>query len=81
MPLDGLLSYSHINFQNSAFTVYAPRLRERGPVGQLLTVSPLNMGLLTPTPPQWHPVPPDLKGLVVQACEGWDGGLVNIAMG
>ncbi|EPT03107.1 hypothetical protein FOMPIDRAFT_91744 [Fomitopsis schrenkii] len=83
-PLDVLLSYSHLNIQNSAFAAYAPRLRERARVGQLLTASPLNMGLLTPTPPQWHPAPPELKDLVTQAadvCEGWDGGLVNIAVG
>ena len=79
-----LLSYSHLTIQNSAFAAYAPHLRERARVGQLLTASPLNMGLLTPTPPQWHPAPPELKELVkkaAQACDGWDGGLVNIAVG
>lgn len=83
-PLDVLLSYSHLTLQNSAFAAYAPHLRARARVAQLLTASPLNMGLLTPTPPQWHPAPPELKDRVAraaQACEGWDGGLVNIAVG
>ncbi|KAH9843713.1 NADP-dependent oxidoreductase domain-containing protein [Rhodofomes roseus] len=83
-PLDVLLSYSHLTLQNSAFAEFAPLLRERARVGQLLTASPLNMGLLTPNPPKWHPAPPELKEAVKkveEACADWDGRMVNIAVG
>ncbi|KAH9918140.1 Aldo/keto reductase [Fomitopsis serialis] len=83
-PLDVLLSYSQLTLQNSAFADFAPHLLERARVGQLLTASPLNMGLLTPTPPKWHPAPTELKDAVkkvAEACSGWDGGLVNVAVG
>ncbi|KZT74499.1 Aldo/keto reductase [Daedalea quercina L-15889] len=83
-PLDVLLSYSHLTLQNSAFADFAPIFRERARVGQLLTASPLNMGLLTPTPPIWHPAPPELKDAVkkvAEACSSWEGGMVNVAVG
>lgn len=82
--LDVLLSYSQLNLQNSAFADFAPHLLERARVGQLLTASPLNMGLLTPTPPKWHPAPAELKDAVkkvAEACSDWDGGMVNVAVG
>ncbi len=85
-PLDVLLSYCHISLQNSAFATYAPAFRERAKVGQLLTASPLNMGLLTPKPPSWHPASPELKEAAQKAAklcedEQWPGGLPNLAVG
>lgn len=85
-PLDVLLSYCHISLQNSAFATYAPAFRERAKVGQLLTASPLNMGLLTPKPPSWHPASPELKEAARKAAklcvdEEWPGGLPNLAVG
>jgi len=42
------------------------------------------MGLLTNSPPTWHPAPPALRDAVVRsakAVETWPGGLANIAIG
>lgn len=53
-------------------------------VGQLLTASPLSMGLLTPKPPAWHPATNVVKASSVEAgkaCNEWEGGLPNIALG
>ncbi|CCM04029.1 uncharacterized protein FIBRA_06186 [Fibroporia radiculosa] len=83
-PLDVLLSYCHSTLQNDAFTAFVPLFRERARVSQLLTASPLCMGLLTPTPPKWHPAPPELLKAVKQAnvvCGEWEGGLPNVAIG
>lgn len=62
-----LLSYSHLTLQNSTFNAFAPHFYERAKVKQLLAASPLNMGLLTPKPPSWHPAPDALKSTVVEA--------------
>lgn len=83
-PLDLVLSYSHLNLQNATFTSFASQFHERARVKQLLTASPLNMGLLTPTPPGWHPAPDKLHQAVSDARqkgEGWEGGLPNLALG
>lgn len=85
-PLDVLLSYSHLNLQNDTFALYVPQLRERAKIKQLLTASPLNMGLLTSTPPPWHPAPPGLREAASQAhsicvANGWGRGLPSIALG
>ncbi|KAH8118487.1 Aldo/keto reductase [Phellopilus nigrolimitatus] len=83
-PVDILLSYSHSNLQNDVFADFAPVLRARARVGQLVSASPLNMGLLTPTPPAWHPAPAELRAAVakaVDACAAWPGGLPNVALG
>ncbi|KAI0637704.1 Aldo/keto reductase [Trametes polyzona] len=84
-PLDVVLSYSHSNLQNATFAAFAPRLRAAG-VAQLLTASPLNMGLLTPRPPAWHPAPRALRQAAEDAareCEGagLEGGLPSVAVG
>lgn len=44
------------------------------------------MGLLTPSPPAWHPAPAPLReatAAAVKLCaeEGWEGGLPDIALG
>lgn len=85
-PLDVLLSYCHISLQNSAFATYAPEFRQRAKIGQLLTASPLSMGLLTPKPPAWHPASPEVKEAAqdaIKLLEGqqWPGGLPNLAVG
>lgn len=85
-PLDVLLSYSHLNLQNDTFATYVPHFRDRACIKQLLTASPLNMALLTPKPPSWHPAPPALQESSVNAhdtcvTEGWPTGLPNIALG
>ena len=85
-PLDVLLSYSHLNLQNATLAEYAPHFRDRARIKQLLTASPLNMGLLTPKPPAWHPAPPALQegsGNAHAACiaNGWPTGIPNIALG
>ncbi|KZT13110.1 Aldo/keto reductase [Laetiporus sulphureus 93-53] len=83
-PLDVLLSYSHLMLQNTAFAEFAPHFRDRAKISQLLTASPLNMGLLTPKPPAWHPASQELRDAAKQAsstCAQWDGGLPNVAVG
>lgn len=85
-PLDVLLSYSHLNLQNSTFATFLPHFRERARISQFTAASPINMGLLTPSPPSWHPAPPALRDASSKAnetCkrEGWEGGLPNIALG
>ncbi|KAH9853872.1 Aldo/keto reductase [Lenzites betulinus] len=85
-PLDVLLSYSHSNVQNGTFAAFVPPLRTRAQIPQLLTASPLNMGLLTPRVPAWHPATPELREgarRASEACaaEGWAGGLVDVAVG
>ncbi|KXN86314.1 D-arabinose 1-dehydrogenase [Leucoagaricus sp. SymC.cos] len=79
-PVDVLLSYSHLTLQNSTFNAFAPHFYERAKVKQLLTASPLSMGLLTPTPPSWHPAPDALK-LVVKDALKVAPDLPNIALG
>lgn len=85
-PIDILLSYSQSNIQNAAFTSFAPHFRSRAHVGQLISASPLNMGLLTPRVPAWHPAPEELREATreaVRLCEDadWEGGLPNVALG
>lgn len=85
-PLDVLLSYSHLNLQNDTFAAYVPHFRDRAGIRQLLTASPLNMGLLTPKPPSWHPAPPALQEASTDAhalsvAHGWSSGLPSIALG
>jgi D-arabinose 1-dehydrogenase len=52
-----VLSYAHLTLQNASFASFAPAFRTRAHVGQTLTASPLGMGLLTASPPKWHPAP------------------------
>lgn len=80
-PVDVILSYSHLNLQNSTFLAFAPHLTTRAKVKQLLAASPLSMGLLTPSPPQWHPAPPPLKSSAAAAGKLWDKGLPDLALG
>ncbi|KAL0949816.1 hypothetical protein HGRIS_009851 [Hohenbuehelia grisea] len=80
-PVDVILSYSHLSLQNATFTTFAPHFRDRARVGQLLAASPLSMGLLTPTPPGWHPSPPKLLNTVSELRDAWAGDLPDLALG
>ncbi|RDB20490.1 L-galactose dehydrogenase [Hypsizygus marmoreus] len=80
-PVDVILSYSHLSLQNGTFAQYAPQLRERARVGQLLAASPFSMGLLTPSPPAWHPAPAEVHEAARRASSVWPAGLPNLALG
>jgi len=83
-PLDLILSYCHLTLQNNTLEVFGPHFRDRGEVQQVLNASPLSMGLLTPTPPSWHPAPKCVIIAAKQACklaESWVGALPNLALG
>ncbi|TFK43310.1 Aldo/keto reductase [Crucibulum laeve] len=80
-PIDVMLSYSHLCLQNATFTQFAPHLYERAKVRQLLAASPLSMGLLTPSPPSWHPAPKNLLAAVVESTKIWSRGLPDLALG
>ena len=79
-----MLSYCHLTIQNDTLLSYVKELTGRAGVGQLITASPLSMGLLTPNPPEWSPAPPKLKSAsseAVDICSTWAGGISNIALG
>jgi D-arabinose 1-dehydrogenase len=85
-PLDVVLSYAHLTLQNSTFNVFATYFRTYAQVTQLLSASPLCMGLLASTsgPPPWHPAPKELLSVVSKARETsimWPGQLANLALG
>ena len=86
-PLDVFLSYSHLNLQNSTFLAFASAFRDRARVGQLVTASPLNMGLLTPSVPSFHPASPGLRQATIDAQatllakDAQSGGLVDVSLG
>ena len=80
-PVDVILSYSHLCLQNTTFLDFVPHFYARAQVGQLVPASPLSMGMLTPTPPPWHPAPPELKQAVVDARVGWGGDFPELAVG
>jgi D-arabinose 1-dehydrogenase len=83
-PVDVMLSYCHLTIQNDTLASFAKEITGRAGVGQLLTASPLSMGLLTSNPPKWSPAPEKLKSASAEAvdlCSAWTGGLPNIALG
>lgn len=82
-PLDVLLSYSHLSLQNSALHAFAPHFRERAGISTLITASPFSMGLLTPSPPSWHPAPPEMRTAAEAAVArcARQRGLPNVALG
>ena len=43
--------------------------------------SPLSMGLLTSTPPSWHPAPLGLRKAAEDASDIWARGLPDLAIG
>lgn len=80
-PVDILLSYSHLCLQNSALMEFTPHFYARAKVGQLISASPLCMGLLTPKPPSWHPAPRQLRQAVIDASRTWPADFPNLAVG
>ncbi|PPQ77456.1 hypothetical protein CVT24_009916, partial [Panaeolus cyanescens] len=80
-PLDILLSYSHLCLQNATFLQFIPHFYARAQIKQLMAASPLSMGLLTPSPPDWHPAPPALRSAVKDALATWDADFPNLAVG
>lgn len=85
-PLDIVMSFSHSNLQNAVFYDFLPAFKGRARIPRVLTASPLNMGLLTPSPPSWHPAPSamvDLTKQIIQMdqVQQRPGGLPNVALG
>ncbi|KAH9943009.1 Aldo/keto reductase [Epithele typhae] len=85
-PLDIMLSYTHVSLQNSLFATHFAAFKERAKVRQLLTASPLCMGLLTPRVPTWHPASDAARATATEAHalltgRGWAGGLPELATG
>jgi len=85
-PLDVVLSYSHLHFQNTTFKAFAAPLYNRAKVRQLIAASPLNMALFTNISelPSWHEAPPKLRDAVALARQthaDWPGGIVDLALG
>ncbi|KAG6820170.1 hypothetical protein H0H93_004433 [Arthromyces matolae] len=80
-PVDMILSYSHLTLQNDTFQQFAPHFRSRAQVKQLLAASPFSMGLLTPSPPAWHPASAELVPLAKEAAGIWPKGLPDLALG
>jgi D-arabinose 1-dehydrogenase len=84
LPLDVVLSYSHLTLQNSTLISFASHFHSRARVPQLLAASPLSMGLLTASPPPWHPAPKRLLQAASDAFNSvdmWPGRLPNLAQG
>ncbi|KAJ7590756.1 Aldo/keto reductase [Mycena floridula] len=81
-PVDILLSYSHISFQNSTFVDFIPEFRERAKVNRLISASPFSMGLLTPSgPPGWHPAPKGLLDAIAKIRQEVQRDIANLALG
>ena len=60
---------------------FIPHFYDRAKVGQLISASPLSMGLLTSKPPSWHPAPRGLRQAVIDASRTWPGDFPNLAIG
>ncbi|PRP74683.1 hypothetical protein PROFUN_03605 [Planoprotostelium fungivorum] len=69
-PLDAIMSFSHSNLQNYSLANYTPHFHDSAGVKNILTASPLNMGLLTERgPPSWHPSPTGLRDTAHRAAD------------
>ena len=84
-PLDVVLTYCHLNLQNRTLLAFKTAFEQRAGVQQVLAASPLNMGLLTPNPPAWHPASEDIKKAAkeaVRVCQkpGGGSGLPELAL-
>ncbi|KIJ19857.1 hypothetical protein PAXINDRAFT_67876, partial [Paxillus involutus ATCC 200175] len=60
-PLDVVMSYCHLNLQNRTLMDFKVAFEERAGVKQVISASPLSMGLLTPVQPAWHPASDNVK--------------------
>ncbi|GAA5914420.1 hypothetical protein JCM6882_008228 [Rhodosporidiobolus microsporus] len=83
-PLDILQSYSHHTLQNTSLSAFLPLFYAAG-VKQLITASPLSMGLLrSQAAPAWHPASPALKAATqeaVEVCAKRGVALEDVALG
>ncbi|KAI0052566.1 Aldo/keto reductase [Auriscalpium vulgare] len=82
-PLDILMSYTQLTLQNHNLLTFLPAFIHRAHIPQLVTASPLCMGLLTPTTPNWHPAPPAMREAGKEAlkrAQTWPGGLPAVAV-
>ncbi|KAF9224341.1 Aldo/keto reductase [Gyrodon lividus] len=87
-PLDVVMSYCHLTLQNRTLLDFKATFEERAGVRQVISASPLSMGLLTPAPPAWHPASDNVKEAVkaaVQLCaktsiESGGAGLPKLAL-
>ena len=60
-PIDILQSYCHHTLQNTSLSTFIPLFYSAG-VKQVISASPLSMGLLRTAGPQdWHPASPEVK--------------------
>jgi hypothetical protein len=69
--------------QNDTLKSFLDHFTSRAIVGQIITASPLSMGLLTQKTPVWHPATEDIKEACVQArklCEDQGTDLPNLAL-
>jgi len=80
------MSYCHLTLQNSTVEQFKPAFEARAGVRQVVSASPLCMGLLRPAPPTWHPAQAKIKDAAqsaVQLSKEWDAsgtGLLNLAL-
>ncbi|KAI5480857.1 hypothetical protein MNV49_006666 [Pseudohyphozyma bogoriensis] len=66
-PLDIVQSYSHHCLQNTSLSAYLPLFYASG-VKQVITASPLSMGILRDIdPPAWHPASEEMKAATREA--------------
>ncbi|KAF9535038.1 NADP-dependent oxidoreductase domain-containing protein [Crepidotus variabilis] len=79
--VDVLLSYSHLCLQNSTLLEFIPYFQKRAKVKEVVAASPLSMGLLTPSPPPWHPAPPNLRQATADAIQSWGQDFPQLAVG
>ncbi len=68
VEIDTVLSYCHYQLNDTALADDLPFYQQRG-IG-VISASPLGMGLLSARgTPHWHPAPPQVKALCLQAAE------------
>lgn len=83
-PLDIMLSYCHHTIQNTTLSTFLPLFKAAG-VKQVLTASPLSMGLLRGAGGQpWHPgtqASKDARAKAVTAVEALGTTLERVALG
>ena len=82
------MSYCHLTLLNSTLEQFKPAFESRAGVKQVVSASPLSMGMLCPEPPRWAPAPPwpwieDAVTSAVQLSKEWDAsgaGLPDLAL-
>jgi aryl-alcohol dehydrogenase-like predicted oxidoreductase len=71
IPLDTIMSYSHLTLCNTAFLAFLPAFVDQAKItqGNVLCASPLNMGFFSPIIPTWHPAPKAIQELSLKVAE------------